>query len=197
MPELSSKYSLYPSGFVGSKQVPKIEPINSSKDMIETSIVGRVGLTVGKGNLIIIDEELLQLYKLYMINPIVSADFEFREEVIKIALRIFGTYSFTDWYRLQLSSPSFGNNHHKFLDETINYLKYGVPRELRLETWTSLINYHDEKLTLPFPSKLFNDTYSVGGNGTDSIPDVIQTWMSQDEGFDDMFQTLFLMFGHN
>ena len=130
----------------------------------------------------------------------VIADYAFRRSVVAAAKYAFGL-DFLQWYRCQLAEGFVSDLHLKFLDDTMQFIMSGR-RELDLMTWISLIEQagvQDERAfsetSVSFFGKYFPGIQNSALMRTDTV-DVLQEWVSQENGFQDLLLSLRVLFGN-
>ena len=124
--------------------------------------------------------------------------FPYRRAVLIEALRAFGTYSFKDWCKLQTTSFYFTENHRRFLEDTLNFIRTGE-RSYGLRPWEFTLNqenatYQSKKVIFDYDA-YFDSFKESNGSSDFSTASTIQRWVSQPRGFEDMIVTLHLIFG--
>lgn len=138
------------------------------------------------------DAEVFDLFQEYTVFPTRAPYWEFRRKVITAAQRLFGgNYN---WFLLQDNNASRSDYNYEFLLDTVRFIATGQ-RRMSIHTWPMLVS--DEPaagLALVNNRKdiarLFQQLYL-----NTSAEGMIQKWMSQPKGFDDMMFTLHLLFG--
>lgn len=127
----------------------------------------------------------------------------FRESILQTALTAFGTKDFYSWYRVQRFSPLFGQLHQEFLEDTIRFIVEGK-RDYSLDTWLSLLtgagaDDETKKPEIPLVKTFFaldNMDRPLPGTAVNvSLKTVLQQWVSQPYGFDDLAFSLRILFG--
>lgn len=132
------------------------------------------------------------LYNDFLRSSVSMKDMAFRERIIKIASNAFVDRDFGRWLLLQESSKTTGGMHSKFLEDTIRYIHTGS-REFTHDSWIRMVH------ALPASSKLPGETirqailkYPLYEH---KIPEVITKWVSHRGGYEDLLQSLFVIFG--
>jgi hypothetical protein len=121
---------------------------------------------------------------------------EFREYMLKIALKAFGTDNFLDWVYAHLKAPSTGELQIDFLRDTLKFIQTGQ-RTLNVFTWLSMLSKMEVVANKTADDGSMN-YFFVNENGharNISVIDVIQRWCSQPGGFADLGTTLHILFG--
>jgi hypothetical protein len=202
---------LYPRGFLGKTLPPRLVVKPRPFDVrIRTTPIA--GIVVPQQNTADANPAVEMLYAQYVKRAAATMSFEFREKILIVALDAFGTASFTDWYASQPESPSVGDTHQRFLDDTLHFIRCGR-RNLPLESWVSFLLPFDGGRRLAHvsetsedngPGKTAEEFFSymqstqpiAAGHGTVLLADVIQQWTSRPGGIEDLLGTLHLLFGN-
>lgn len=126
---------------------------------------------------------------------------EFRRQAIEAAYEAFGTTFFKEWYDHQKDSPYFTEMHQDFLRDTLQFLETGE-RKFHLETWDALLSRDcAEKATETDYNEIEVEFFGLPQAGIIRkvrpyrLPDLICKWTKQEEGFQDLIYTLFILFG--
>ena len=121
--------------------------------------------------------------------------FEFREKILRVAIPAFGTDTIYEWVVAQAQSDMHTEYQQRWIEETLQYVFLGKPREYSYNVWFSMITSgHGDKTKLM--SRIVNDT--VGRNGAFhqcTILEFINRWVSQPRGVDDLISSLHVLFG--
>lgn len=206
-----SALRLYPRGFLGKTLPPRLVIKPRPFDLrIRTTPIA--GIVIPQQNTADASAAVEMLYAQTIRRAAATMSFEFREKILIVALDAFGTASFTDWYATQPESPSFGDTHQRFLDDTLHFIRHGR-RDLSLESWASFLLPFDGGRRLAHvsettgengPGETAEEFFSymqstqpiAAGHGTVLLADVIQQWTSRPGGIDDLLGTLHLLFGN-
>jgi hypothetical protein len=200
------KLSLYPRGFFGRPASmtlrPKVRPFagraSNRPQSVELYQPGQTDLVA--------DPEVMRLYKMWFDADPYTRSFDYRREVMGLAMAVFGTPSFLDWYLAQEMSPSFGEYHHRFLNDTLRYIQTGK-RELPMRTWQRMVSYQDDKVNDYDPGGYAKQFFGVSRLQPDSVVDIrrdadgaslaftLHQWLGQPQGLDDLLNSLYLLFG--
>lgn len=147
-----------------------------------------------------VNRNVEEIWSFYMRNKGALANFEFREKLLKTALTAFGTKDFMTWTRLQYEGPVSGELHTKFLDDMLNYILTGR-RSLAVDAWSTMLVVRDiHNNVTPVPHRHFTHDFFVDPNNPNrarnaDLETVLILWTSHEGGFDDLIQTLHLLFG--
>ena len=141
-----------------------------------------------------------EIFNRYMAKNDFIRDLVFKEDIIKVAYRAFGSFNFVNWLTLQNESTCFTAMHKKFLIETLRYIETGA-RMVNVSTWTRLIEKRpasEVNRSVEYnASKLMEDTSSkfVGNLRVVDTSDFICKWVKWDDGFNDLLRSLYIVFG--
>jgi len=124
-------------------------------------------------------------------------DFDYRQKVLLVALNAFGVDNFQTWTMAQFAGPSTGEMHAEFLEDTLAFIMTGK-RKMQLVNWLPLLTLSDLNTNVTIPTEeikaFFVDPQSNRARNVKLI-DVLQRWCSHEGGFEDMIQTLHILFG--
>lgn len=138
------------------------------------------------------DERVRDLYLEFTTFPTRTVYWDFQKRVIAEALRLFsGNYN---WFILQDNNAQRVDWNYKFLLDTIRFIATGR-RELSIHSWPMLVT--DEP---PAGLQLIGGREDVAklfktlalATSTEAM---LQRWVSQPRGFEDLMYTLNLLFG--
>lgn len=128
--------------------------------------------------------------------------FEFKERVIKAAIKSFGTETFAEWLSAQSANPQFTKDHHRFIDETILFVRDGNKRDYTFSNWFLILGSDGlENDTVKYTQiqqtyLLQNNQYQSGRNNTSkTIKEFVMDWVKQNKGIEDLTSSLFVLFG--
>lgn len=196
-----SDFKLYPRGFLGAPQGPKIEkmprPFDEQLSRVQTQFSL---LRPTESNSLVPNQNVESLYSEYINNGARVLDFDFRKRVLITALNAFGTTMFDMWYQKQTTSPAFGDLHSQFIDDTLRFIADGK-REMSVETWGSLLTYSDKGELHREVSEYAAEFFGISTRGYNrhrrnaTLVEIIQQWTSKPNGFEDLLCTLHVLFG--
>lgn len=149
-------------------------------------IQGGDGVIVSQG-----DESVELLYRTLIDRTTNTNGWPFWQSVLINACRLFG--DIRDWFQDQASNPNLVGYNRRFLADTLDFIERGT-RELPLSTWSDLlqeggIGHHAHAI----PQRMV-DTKVLLLSSDDSLR-MLQKWISQHNGFEDMLVTMHLLFG--
>lgn len=188
----------YPAGFLGNKEVPQTDLVESNK--ILDQLNKAFGRSVNHRRPVHTANAQIDLLWLKALS--MSAEcktFEFKELIIKASLTAFGTDSFSEWLSVQYQNPEYTKMHHRFIDETLQYIQNGTKREMSVNNWTVLltsnvVENNTEKYT-DVQQKFLLSNVNGKLNIHLSIRELILMWLRQKNGINDLMGSLFIMFG--
>ena len=144
------------------------------------------------------DEKVEKLFHLWHQNNEIIRKFEFREEILETAFRVFQfkSASILPWVRIQIGQRTVGYLHRKFLKETLAYATIGKAREMENYTYYRLLSYEDDNSVFQTgkedPDAVLKDFVS---EGSVNLVDVINNWTRSTVLFVDLLVTLRVIFG--
>jgi len=134
------------------------------------------------------DQTVSELFRIYAAGAVDTRTMEFKLRVLDSAIRLFG--DFHEWTKLQRNNPNLLGYNLEFLRDTLKYLATGE-RELPPLVWLDLVSERSIHTTQAHHLTL-SELYTPKELET---PQVIQIWCSRKGGFDDLVQSLYLLFG--
>lgn len=144
------------------------------------------------------DEKVEKLFNLWHQNNGIIRKFEFREEILETAFRVFQfkSSSILPWVRIQLGQRTVGYLHRKFLKETLAFAMIGAQREMENYTYYRLLSYEDDNSVFQTgkedPDALLKDFVS---DGSVNLVDIIDNWTRTTVSIVDLLVTLHVIFG--
>lgn len=202
MPEIISTtnttYQIYPRGFLGVPLANTVQPptnhviqrsqrLQYSTDLLQTATTYDYPSNPG------VD----QVYQEYLLHGTRLSLGTFRDNVLIQALNAFGTQDFLSWVQVQAEAPTTGDMHARFLNDTLRFILTGK-REMSLETWQNLVlmsSSHDWRNLTDYQRDFFWVGATQPRHGVRTLPELIQTWCSNEDGMEDMLGTLHIFFG--
>lgn len=134
------------------------------------------------------DQAVSELYRLYQVGDRDTQNLSFRFRVLDCALRLFG--DFRQWMILQRNNPDLVGYNLEFLRDTLAYIIYGR-RSMSPMIWGDLVRETQDHMTTPHHLSL--PDLAVPDDLTTA--QVLQLWCSRKGGFEDLLQSLFVLFG--
>lgn len=144
------------------------------------------GIQVSQG-----DESVELLYKTLIDRNTNTRSWAFSRTVLTNAMRLFGDLQ--EWTREQLSNPNIVGYNREFIKDTLNFIQTGR-REMPVLVWFDLVTeggvgHHAHAI----PQRL-HESKPVLKASDDSIQ-LLQSWISQPNGLEDLLTTMHLLFG--
>ena len=187
MPERS--YKVYPSGYLGSDKVRTTKPMDFEKIKEQLFNLSNVSNPDGHtANL-----RVASTWERVVAGEDAAKTFDFKEEVLRAAVTAFGTQNWFDWVNAQSSSPYMNEWHSKWIDETIQFVVNGKPREQSTYNWTFLLKAAPA-IQKTAKSRIVEDAIRTFGANC-SLEQWIQLWVSQEGGIEDLASSLYVLFG--
>lgn len=189
---------IYPRGFLGL-DVGVVEEKSKVKEFLQTVRGLEFNRPVSPNvNAFPPNPDVVRLWEEYLNGSKRTTSFAFRERILVVALKVFGTSNFYDWCALQNTSPYTTSIHKKFLQDTFNFIRTGK-RAVGVSTWISLVKIDPEDSSTRNTSTDLNDFFGLK-RPMDSRPsfttiDIINEWVSSPGGFDDLLASLVIFFG--
>lgn len=136
------------------------------------------------------DQQLANLYKLYVGRNVNPDSWEFRALVIERCAQLFG--NFTQWLWTQLTAnDSIYDYNLDFLLDTVTYIRTGR-RAMSIFTWLELLLEQPEEQH-GTASKARAERFKLAN--ASEFSDVISQWCAHPDGFNDMLCTAHVLFG--
>lgn len=192
---LDRGFKVHPRGFLGGLQSTTIVKTDNARP--NTRLTVDLSLfSQGRSEKITANLMVDGIFKEIQMHG--SGSFERRERFLKAALFAFGSTNFHTWYLAQFQSPSFGDIHQRFLEDTFKFILTGK-RDIPLSSWNVLVSPEEDnssKITHgPNASKLFQYSGNKNPDYRPSIVEITQKWLSQEGGFNDFAMTVHILFG--
>ena len=192
---------IYPSGFLGSASVIQTEPI----DMI-VNVKNLLNRTrVNKSTPYTANQEIVLMWEEALMNSKEFKSFEYKEKILVLAMKAFGTRLFKHWIDAQVDNTMCGDTHYRWIDETLKYVLEGTPRSFQFNTWLTVLSAARPDTEAKGYSKVM---YGHFGNGrasilmgpnrnprTMTVVDLIHAWVSRENGIEDLTASLNVLFG--
>lgn len=117
-----------------------------------------------------------------------TTNLNFRFRTLDAAVSLFG--DIRTWFRLQIGAPSIVGANHDFLLDTARFVATGE-RQMSPLVWLDIMG--------DTPSPVRRVHHVKPGEFVDAMglttPEFIQAWCAKPNGFSDMLQSLFVLFG--
>jgi hypothetical protein len=191
---MQDQFRLYPRGFLGDFTNKPITYMNDAS--VALMLLQRNSETMPQRYkmLGLPNQKLDQLYQSLLSAPTNMERFAWREELLKVAVKAFGTSSLALWLKAQSASAYCGKHHKNFISDCLRFAS-GRDREQAISSWLMLIGDEDTSAEGKMPTMA--DHFMFNGKSIDqaTIADLIQAWCSQERGYSDMAVSLNILFG--
>ena len=146
------------------------------------------------------DSEVTGIFNQWRKDEDLIRNFEFRETLLKVALRAFDDQSFGRWIELQHAQGGVGYLHRRFIKEMVGRIFSGQAKTMDNYQYYRLLSR--EPFSTKFPdttvssvlSTDYLDTFIKSGQGS-FLPDVLTEWTKDTDGVVDLICTLNVIFG--
>ncbi len=145
------------------------------------------GVQVSQG-----DQSVELLYKSMIDRNTNTRSWPFYRAVLTNALRLLG--DFKTWVREQQENPNIVGYNREFLNDTLNFIKTGQ-RALPVLTWYDLVTEGGEGHHAHAIPQRLRESQPVL-KASDASVQLLQQWISQPNGLEDLLTTLHLLFGN-
>jgi hypothetical protein len=138
------------------------------------------------------DASIDELFNLYLSGKVNHQGWSYRKEVLEAAARLFKNS--TNFIIMQRDNPHLYGYNYDFLQDTVNYIATGR-RKLSIQAWKGLMSEH-----MPPTGDYKTRTVFVVDQEAKKIiqystAELISQWCSRPGGFEDLLQTMVVMFG--
>jgi hypothetical protein len=196
---LFGQFKVYPRGFLGAK----LEPVLINKSSERT--VGRFQYDVSvfdanQPELVTANMAIEEAYVALVRNDINASNFEFRENVLRVLFKAFGTLDFEGWYLTQFQGPAFGEQQLDFIEDCLNFTWNGT-RKMSLQNWDVLLESSQTKVKDLLLTEMAKAKFSknfvkeLAFSGRVMLPDLFCDWTTKPNGFVDLLTTCHILFG--
>lgn len=146
------------------------------------------------------DSEVTGIFNQWRKDEDLIRNFEFRETLLKVALRAFDDQSFGRWIELQHAQGGVGYLHRRFIKEMVGRIFSNQAKTMDNYQYYRLLSR--EPFSTKFPdtnvssvlSTDYLDTFIKSGQGS-FLPDVLTEWTKDTDGVVDLICTLNVIFG--
>ena len=146
------------------------------------------------------DSEVTGIFNQWRKDEDLIRNFEFRETLLKVALRAFDDQSFGRWIELQHAQGGVGYLHRRFIKEMVGRIFSDQAKTMDNYQYYRLLSR--EPFSTKFPdtnvssvlSTDYLDTFIKSGQGS-FLPDVLTEWTEDTDGVVDLICTLNVIFG--
>lgn len=193
MADSSITLKTYPSGYLGSDQASKTRPmpVAQIRDMI-INMTATASPDTRTAN-----QDIVDIFTSSVSKPDIFHDFDYRERVLTLAMKAFGVTDIYVWISSQRYSRYWSINHADWIDETLSYIYHGGTRRYIGAIWKRSLNVQENIGGPTKQSQLVTELFGTDGkSGQDtSLHSMIQKWCSREGGFDDLLNSINLLFG--
>lgn len=183
---------VYPSGFVGyDVGLPRVR---TEENFDAANALSRFSSVSTREKLSISNTTIEGLFKQWRTHTRRTSDPQFLSDIFAAVANAFGTTSFYEWCHMQLANPYFTADHREYLNESLHFI-YGRERKYSYPTWAKILTIRhatpEDKLE-PYD---YQQVLVSGGMERTSVLNVMERWISQTHGVDDMLTFAHLVFG--
>ena len=198
---MTDRYPVLQSGYVNLSE-DGLVPFNPEHDPYIDVVLGQSYLTAN--NPYFYNKLITKLHRKWLSSPEVIKDFDFREQLLKLARTIFGTSDIRSWFMRQNGQRFVSDMHTRFLTETLLYVA-GGNRTVAVNRWYTMLEANRD--TVPSTYKPADYFKSPADNGSGlhcegtvtkldwTIDELIINWTKRTDGFVDMLIALNTIFG--
>lgn len=191
---MPNQFRLYPRGFLGDYNNKPVAHMYDASAAIML-VLRNADTAPHRYKMLGLPNQVLDtLYQDLLSIPCYMERFAWREELLRAALKAFGTDSLSEWVKAQSSSPYCGKYHKNFINDCLRFAN-GDSRLQAISSWNNLISDEDLEAGGRLPTSeegyMFNGKFLAEA----SIADLIKSWCSQEEGYSDMVISLNILFG--
>lgn len=187
----SNSLKLYPSGFLGNGETGHLQPINIQaikRHLFDHAPLGALEASI-------VNRDVESLWDDVVFGDATYKTFEFREKIIKVALRAFGTRSIFEWISAQSDSGQCTEYNRRWIDETLQFVLEGRARSFAYSAWFTMFACGSAEDVSPVTPTVRRH-FGTDGFRDISINDFIVLWVSQPRGVDDLIESLHILFGN-
>lgn len=145
------------------------------------------------------DEDVEKLFQLWHKDDGIMRRFEFREEVLQVALRLFSgrAGNITEWLSLQMKQRSVGYLHRRFLKECFSSALNNKQKSTDNYTYHRLLKAGGNDELVPTGSDNSNHELELYiQRGTNAmVTNILAQWTNDIRGFGDLLHSLHVIFG--
>jgi len=191
-----NQYPILQSGFIGLDNNGLVN-VNEEKSVFINYALDKDYLK--RATNYFYSSEVTNLYEEWRHDSKLIEQFSFRERIIK-ASKILGTPTIRKWFILQLnqSNVTIGDLHIDFLYQTLDFIS-GKHRPIEISQWIRILTAVKQSTSVKVNFNKYFDSEIYGSNAVFSstvTTSIIQQWLSQVGGFEDLLLTLYVIFGN-
>jgi hypothetical protein len=154
---------------------------------------------VSPQNVYFYDPEVTDIFESWCADVNLMKNFEFRERILKAAMKLFKSTTLYLWSKHQGDKPTVSAMHGVFIMQTLEYLVLGKEREINVLQWCRLLETGNSvNHTQVNPDTHFRQYKPKNDITLDILSDNIKCvrhWVSQPDGYVDLLATLYAIFG--
>lgn len=193
------KLKLYPRGFLGALLQARIQRQTGLMESNGGFSAKQFTVMQDQNNFHAPNPEVDKLYADFMRKPSNASRFDWRENFFKVAVKAFGVDDFTLWYQAQHRNPSASDTHARFLADCLQFVNTGR-RDVHASTWLQLLSIIEHESDIGALPQIALDYFGITaasprGSRQVTVRDMIQSWCSQPNGFEDLVVSLHILFG--
>jgi len=194
---MGSVLKLYPSGFLGSSEVeqtPATDPLETARRVFTADKRAR-------GEDLTSSLEVQRLWRITLSNDKHSRSFEHKEDILRIALKVFGVSTLKTWLDAQKASGEYGDLHARWVDETLELIYERRSRTMAYHSWSRLLttggNAKPKEGVSAVIKRVVDNAQGLNGQrvGDIEIRQLILDWVRQPGGIEDLMASLYVLFG--
>lgn len=205
------KYAVLQSGFV-SKELDRLERSEDTSDDFRSVLLNKAYYK--DESKYFYSPSVNNLFKKYNENNDIINNFDFRENIIKVAYQMFDNTPFLYWLNMQKDFALVTSLHKTFINETLEYLYLGKSRYTSVSQWINLLNVPTNKTDINILSNLYeetqsngeclyflinnlNDKYNITFEINKNFTHTLTTWLLKEgsEDYVDLLYTMYVIFG--
>jgi hypothetical protein len=190
-------YRIYPRGFLGAALGIQPKPIVKPHEARVRTHQFNPAMFQAPRVDVEVNHNVEEIWSRMLRHSYSTLDFNFREKVLIVALGAFGTTDFRQWVYTQFEGPSTGELHAEFVEDTLKFILTGK-RKMTVTNWESLLTLSDITTNVTAHSKQINEFFTNPDTKQTinlKLTDVLIRWCSHEGGFEDLVQTLHVLFG--
>lgn len=141
------------------------------------------------------DRDIENIYRSYINHEIDLSNWDFRLTVLEESFRLFGS-NFEEWVLYQINNNTLVYDHSlEYLLDTLNFIT-GNQRKVSPFVWRELLLTNPEnKTSVEIANRKVRKLKDLFPKFPSLTSDVLQLWCSQEDGFEDLVNALFIFFG--
>lgn len=193
-----NQYCVYSNGFIGAN-------LDSNAIMVGSRTLQTTpgtSIDVSHSSTHVFNKRIVDNYVTMLRSPEATLKFDFREKVIKDVLDAFGMPYLDVWFAANYEAGYMDPLRQRFLDECVNYI-CGRGRSMPINIYMSSIGVASDKLKVPDFTEVMAEFVGVTRvdnalrQNTIKTSEVIQSWIAQPGGFNDLISASMIFWGDN